>query len=220
MATRQIIALGGGGFSMEPDNLLLDRYILEQANTARPSICFLPTASGDSSQYIVNFYTAYTRLDCTPSHITLFNRTPDLRETAAPLRISSSWAEATPRACWRCGGSGICPPSCARRGTRTLCWLASAPAPSAGSSRVSPTRARQGWPCWTAWDSYREAAARTSTARQSAGPRFTDSWRPAKSSPATRWTTVSPFTSWEASCSVSSRRARMQRRTAWPRVRG
>ncbi len=80
MTTRQIIALGGGGFSMEPDNPLLDRYILEQANTARPSICFLPTASGDSSQYIVNFYTAYTRLDCTPSHITLFNRTPDLRE--------------------------------------------------------------------------------------------------------------------------------------------
>ncbi|MEL6493299.1 MAG: peptidase E, partial [Cyanobacteria bacterium J06621_3] len=25
---QQIIALGGGGFSMEPDNLLLDQYIL------------------------------------------------------------------------------------------------------------------------------------------------------------------------------------------------
>ena len=26
----QIIVIGGGGFSMEPDNLALDRYVLEQ----------------------------------------------------------------------------------------------------------------------------------------------------------------------------------------------
>ncbi len=77
--TPQIIALGGGGFSMEPGNLALDRYILAQAQKARPSVCFLPTASGDSAQYIANFYTAYTGLECRPSHITFFNRTPDLR---------------------------------------------------------------------------------------------------------------------------------------------
>ncbi|MFN2200680.1 MAG: Type 1 glutamine amidotransferase-like domain-containing protein [Caldilineaceae bacterium] len=81
MAPKQIIALGGGGFSMEPNNLLLDRYILTQARTERPSVCFLPTASGDSSAYIVNFYTAYTNLASRPSHVTLFNRTPDLRDT-------------------------------------------------------------------------------------------------------------------------------------------
>lgn len=76
---QQIIALGGGGFSMEPQNLALDRYILGQANAARPSVCFLPTASGDATQYIVNYYAAYTQFDCRPSHITLFGRTPDLR---------------------------------------------------------------------------------------------------------------------------------------------
>lgn len=76
---QQIIALGGGGFSMEPQNLALDRYILDQANAARPSVCFLPTASGDATQYIVNYYAAYTQFDCRPSHITLFGRTPDLR---------------------------------------------------------------------------------------------------------------------------------------------
>lgn len=45
---RQIIAMGGGGFSMEPDNLLLDQYILSQAHTDVPKICFIPTASGDA----------------------------------------------------------------------------------------------------------------------------------------------------------------------------
>ena len=44
----QIIALGGGGFSMEPDNLSLDRYILAQSRVKRPKVCFVPTASGDS----------------------------------------------------------------------------------------------------------------------------------------------------------------------------
>jgi hypothetical protein len=33
-SNRQISALGGGGFSMEPDNLALDVYILKQARRA------------------------------------------------------------------------------------------------------------------------------------------------------------------------------------------
>ena len=35
---KQIIALGGGGFSMEPDNPLLDLYILEQSQKETPKI--------------------------------------------------------------------------------------------------------------------------------------------------------------------------------------
>jgi peptidase E len=73
---RQIIALGGGGFSMEPDNLALDRYILAQSRRANPSVCFLPTASGDADGYIVKFYASFTDLDCRPSHLSLFGRTP------------------------------------------------------------------------------------------------------------------------------------------------
>ncbi len=69
---RQIIALGGGGFSMEADNPLLDRYILEQASSQNPAVCFLPTASGDSDRYICRFYAAFTQLDCRPSHLSLF----------------------------------------------------------------------------------------------------------------------------------------------------
>ncbi|MGE8205648.1 Type 1 glutamine amidotransferase-like domain-containing protein [Heyndrickxia sp. NPDC080065] len=69
---RQIIALGGGGFSMEPDNELLDLYILKQSNQLNPSICFIPTASGDSDNYISRFYQFFKKQNCNPSHLSLF----------------------------------------------------------------------------------------------------------------------------------------------------
>jgi dipeptidase E len=70
---KQIIAMGGGGFSMEPDNLLLDQYVLDQVNKPRPRVCFLPTASGDALQYVVNFYLAFATLACQLSHLMLVN---------------------------------------------------------------------------------------------------------------------------------------------------
>ncbi|WP_230932778.1 peptidase E [Priestia sp. TSO9] len=70
---RQIIAMGGGGFSMEPDNLLLDQYILSQAHIDVPKTCFIPTASGDADNYIERFYEAFEELVCTPSHLSLFS---------------------------------------------------------------------------------------------------------------------------------------------------
>jgi peptidase E len=69
---QHIIAMGGGGFSMEPDNLALDRYVIEQANKPRPKVCFLPTASGESPDYTNNFYRAFVSLDTIPSHLYLF----------------------------------------------------------------------------------------------------------------------------------------------------
>ncbi|ART75087.1 peptidase E [Sutcliffiella horikoshii] len=69
---RQIIALGGGGFSMEPENPLLDEYILSQAKKDLPKVCFVPTASGDQSNYIERFHNAFNLLPCQPSHISLF----------------------------------------------------------------------------------------------------------------------------------------------------
>lgn len=72
MAKRQIIAMGGGGFSMEPGNLALDRYVLRQTNIKRPAICFLPTASGDADNYVLNFYKAFSTLDCQPTYLSLF----------------------------------------------------------------------------------------------------------------------------------------------------
>jgi peptidase E len=69
---QQIIALGGGGFSMEPENLALDRYILKQTGAARPKVCFIPTASGDADSYVLNFYKALATLECQPSFLSLF----------------------------------------------------------------------------------------------------------------------------------------------------
>lgn len=37
-----IVAMGGGGFSMEPDNPLLDDYVLSLTEKERPRVCFLP----------------------------------------------------------------------------------------------------------------------------------------------------------------------------------
>jgi len=76
--SQQIIALGGGGFSMEPDNPALDIYVLEQSPVPNPEICFIPTASGDSDRYVVEFYKAFSKHHCRPSHMTLFRETPDL----------------------------------------------------------------------------------------------------------------------------------------------
>ena len=77
---RQIVAMGGGGFSMEPENPLLDRYVLGLAPAARPKVCFLATASGDAEEYIGRFYRAFQDHACMPAHLSLFRpHTADLR---------------------------------------------------------------------------------------------------------------------------------------------
>ncbi|MCA9592430.1 MAG: peptidase E [Myxococcales bacterium] len=68
-----IVALGGGGFSME-DSPLLDDYILSLGRQPRPRICFLGTASGDNENYVVRFYRRFSRADCRPTHLELFRR--------------------------------------------------------------------------------------------------------------------------------------------------
>ena len=72
----QIIAFGGGGLSMNPDDLAMDRYILEQTGKSQPSVCFLPTAEGDSPESIVEFFSAYSQLACRPSYLALFGTIP------------------------------------------------------------------------------------------------------------------------------------------------
>src|ERR1700686_669603 len=72
-STPQILALGGGGFSMEKDGSLLDDYVLTLTAAARPRVCFLPTASGDADHYVVRFYRRFSG-DCEASHVSLFRR--------------------------------------------------------------------------------------------------------------------------------------------------
>ena len=56
---RQIIAIGGGGFYRDPENLGLERYILEQTSSAGKRVAFVPTASAEPDSYLVSFYTAF-----------------------------------------------------------------------------------------------------------------------------------------------------------------
>lgn len=74
MERRRVVAMGGGGFSMEPENPLLDEFVLSLARTPRPRVCFLPTASGDSDGYVARFYRAFSDLDCEPGDLALFSR--------------------------------------------------------------------------------------------------------------------------------------------------
>jgi peptidase E len=69
---RQIIAMGGGGFSGIRRHRALEKYLLAQTGMRRPKICFIPTASGDSEAYVKRFYAAYKPLRCSPSHLALF----------------------------------------------------------------------------------------------------------------------------------------------------
>jgi dipeptidase E len=86
MARRpQIVAFGGGGFSMEAGNRALDDYVLGLTGVERPRVCFVPTASGDADHYIVRFYRAFEAGRCRPSHVSLFRRDGGAADLAAHL---------------------------------------------------------------------------------------------------------------------------------------
>ncbi len=75
MAERHIVAMGGGGFSMEPRNPKLDDFVLGLAQRKnRPRVCFLATASGDSDSYIRRFHEAFPPSRAAATHLTFFER--------------------------------------------------------------------------------------------------------------------------------------------------
>src|SRR3970040_472573 len=76
---RQIIAIGGGGFYRDSENLALEKYVIQQTGVGSPRVCFVPTASGEPDHYLSSFYAAFLKLGCRPSVLTFFKRTPELR---------------------------------------------------------------------------------------------------------------------------------------------
>ena len=80
MHNKNIIAIGGGGFGRSLGSLEIEKYIISLVDKKRPKICFIPTASGDNSLYKLNFYRAFSKLDCITSHIDFFSRTVNLEE--------------------------------------------------------------------------------------------------------------------------------------------
>jgi peptidase E len=136
--TPQIVALGGGGFSMERDSSLLDDYVLSLVAAERPRVCFLPTASGDADHYVVRFYRRFSAC-CEASHVSLFRRdqgTGGVEEDLASHLLSQdliyvgggnvvsmlgAWRahslDDVLRAAWR-RGTVLCGPSAG-----SLCWF-------------------------------------------------------------------------------------------------
>jgi peptidase E len=78
---RLLLALGGGGFTMEPNNPLLDDYVLSLSSAKEPRILFLPTASGDTTAQINAFHARFADRFCIPEHLSLFR----LGEVRRPL---------------------------------------------------------------------------------------------------------------------------------------
>jgi dipeptidase E len=87
MIKRNIIAIGGGGFGRNPNKPIIEEYILNLSDKKKPTVTFFPTASAENSAYIVNFYTAFGKLNCKAQHISLFKKTPDLKSIIAESDI-------------------------------------------------------------------------------------------------------------------------------------
>lgn len=68
---KQIVAMGGGGFMMEPGNPRLDDYILGLARGPHSRVCYVPTAMGDSDRQIAEFFRLLGSR-CRASYLPLF----------------------------------------------------------------------------------------------------------------------------------------------------
>jgi len=72
MEDRLIFAMGGGGFTMEPANPLLDDFVLSLTQAQEPRVLFLPTASGDTTAQINAFQARFAGRMCVAEHLSLF----------------------------------------------------------------------------------------------------------------------------------------------------
>ncbi len=85
--SKNIVAIGGGGFGRSVKDLRIEEYILRLSKKENPNICFIPTATGDNDAYKVNYYDVFTKLECNPTHIDFFKRTIDLSSHIAEQDI-------------------------------------------------------------------------------------------------------------------------------------
>lgn len=162
---RQIIAIGGAGFTAEPENPRQELYLLAQTRKPNPSVCFIGTATGDAATYVAKFYAAFSRHRCRLTHLPFFERTPDLRKllvaqdlvyvggnTKSMLAVWRDWQlPKILREAWNRGTvlSGT--------SAGAICWFET-------GSRIPG----QGtWHRWHAWDGCRARAARTTMEKRS-----------------------------------------------------
>jgi peptidase E len=128
---KQIVALGGGGFMMEPDNPRLDDYILSLARGRDSRVCYVPTATGDNDRLVTNFYRLLGSR-CRASHLPLFMN--DVMPAAERLDVDiiyvSGGNTANMLALWRLHGIDLMLRAAYERGVilcgliaGALCWF-------------------------------------------------------------------------------------------------
>ncbi|MGA2926667.1 MAG: peptidase E [Solirubrobacteraceae bacterium] len=82
---RQIMAMGGGGFTMQERTPALDKLVLALTGKPVPRICFMPTASGDPREQVTRFYECFSGWPCEPSTLSLFHLGRDRIDPVAHL---------------------------------------------------------------------------------------------------------------------------------------
>jgi peptidase E len=77
---KQIVPLGGGTFRRPRANDRLNAWLLGLTGKPRPRVLLLASATGEHPRYVAQFFRAFRRHRCTPTHLDLFRRTvADLR---------------------------------------------------------------------------------------------------------------------------------------------
>jgi dipeptidase E len=82
---RRILAMGGGGFTMQERCDALDRFVLALTGREVPKVCFLPTASGDPREQTTRFQERFGNWPCEPSILSLFHLGRDRIDPIAHL---------------------------------------------------------------------------------------------------------------------------------------
>ena len=81
----RILAMGGGGFTMDDPSHALDAFVLSLTGKPVPKVCFLPTASGDPRDQVTRFYERFGSWPCEPSILSLFHLARDRIDPVAHL---------------------------------------------------------------------------------------------------------------------------------------
>jgi dipeptidase E len=81
----RILAMGGGGFTMDDPCPALDAFVLSLTGKRVPKVCFLPTASGDPRDQVTRFYERFGGWPCEPTILSLFHLARDRVEPVAHL---------------------------------------------------------------------------------------------------------------------------------------
>jgi dipeptidase E len=148
---RRILAMGGGGFTMQERCPALDRLVLTLTGRTVPKICFLPTASGDGREQTTRFYERFSTWPCEPSIVSLFHLGRDrIVDPAAHLLAQDAiyvggGSMRNMLAVWREHGIDEAMRSAWERGVvlaglsaGAMCWFQGGVTMSGGSPRPAP----------------------------------------------------------------------------------